>query len=546
MMRALITILLLQLLLPSATNAQVWQWSVPVEKARNADARAYLWIPEKCRQVRGVVVTQNNMEELSIVENAYFRKKMAALSFAIIWVSPAFDLQFRFNEGAGDRFHEMMTALADASGYAELVYAPILPMGHSAAASWPYYFGAWNPQRTLACISVSGQWPYFRDARFAPDIWSATQNIDYIPSLETMGEYEAANTWSREGLKQRSAHPQMPLSMLACPAEGHFAATDKKVRYIALYIQKAAQYRLPRHYPDSSAPLLRPVDPVHTGWLMDKWRQDQLPAAASAPVGRYKGDTAQAFWFFDKQMVRATERYEAAYRGKKAQLTGYVQEGRVAPQRNSHLQVEMPFRPLADGITFVLKGILLDTVPGGSPRPATWTGLPAGAAIGHAGSQEPVAIQKIIGPFRKLNDTTFQLSLEKGLPSNPVNYMLTLAATHPGDDHYKPAVQQAQVTVPARNTTGIPQEIRFDSLANVQKRIRTVPLRAASSAGLPVHFYVEEGPAYCKGDTLVFTRLPPHSKWPVKVTVVAWQYGHTGPPAIQTAPPVVRSFYRMP
>jgi hypothetical protein len=32
----------------------------------------------------------------------------------------------------------------------------------------------------------------FRHPSFAPDNWDATQNVDRIPLLETMGEYEAA------------------------------------------------------------------------------------------------------------------------------------------------------------------------------------------------------------------------------------------------------------------------------------------------------------------------------------------------------------------
>ncbi len=128
----------------------------------------------------------------------------------------------------------MLLRLAEGSGYRELVTAPVVPLGHSAAASWPYYFAAWKPERTLAAISVSGQWPYFRDATFAPDIWG-NRNIDFVPCLETMGEYEAADTWSNEGLKEREAHPRLPLSMLACPAEGHFASTTEKAAYIAFF-----------------------------------------------------------------------------------------------------------------------------------------------------------------------------------------------------------------------------------------------------------------------------------------------------------------------
>ena len=61
-----------------------------------------------------------------------------------------------------------------------------------------------------------------------------------------------------------------------------------------------------------------------------------------------------------------------------------------------------------------------------------------------------------------------------------------------------------------------------------------------SDCGLPVYYYVKEGPAEIEGNKLVFTRIPPRSKFPLKVTVVAWQYGLAG--EVQTAEPVERSF----
>src|ERR1035437_11043409 len=59
-------------------NGAVWQWSVGVksEKPENGPARAWLWIPPNCKQVRGVVVAQHNMEEISILENPKFRKAL--------------------------------------------------------------------------------------------------------------------------------------------------------------------------------------------------------------------------------------------------------------------------------------------------------------------------------------------------------------------------------------------------------------------------------------------------------------------------------------
>src|SRR6202012_4052041 len=117
-----------------------------------------------------------------------FRAALARLNFAGIWVSPPFDHLFRFNAGAGETFDGLMKNLAMVSGYSELTFVPVAPLGHSAAASWPYYFAAWNPGRTLAALSISGQWPYFRNPVFAPDIWG-DRNIDFIPCLESMGEY---------------------------------------------------------------------------------------------------------------------------------------------------------------------------------------------------------------------------------------------------------------------------------------------------------------------------------------------------------------------
>jgi hypothetical protein len=59
--------------------------------------------------------------------------------------------------------------------------------------------------------------------------------------------------------------------------KGIFAASEKKISYIALYIKKAAQYRLPNKIPENRAPVLLPVDPTRTGWLMDKWRLNEGP-----------------------------------------------------------------------------------------------------------------------------------------------------------------------------------------------------------------------------------------------------------------------------
>ena len=114
MTKRLICLLLLSI--GGSVTAAEWQWSAPVESVVSSETsdhpRAFLWIPPTCRQVRGVVVGQHNMEEEPILEHPTFRAVLSELGFAEVWVTPGWDLFFRFDKGAGEQFNAMMEALA--------------------------------------------------------------------------------------------------------------------------------------------------------------------------------------------------------------------------------------------------------------------------------------------------------------------------------------------------------------------------------------------------------------------------------------------------
>jgi hypothetical protein len=67
-------------------------------------------------------------------------------------------------------------------------------------------------------------------------------------------------------------------------------------------------------------------------------------------------------------------------------------------------------------------------------------------------------------------------------------------------------------------------------------------LKATSSANMPVHYFVESGPAEIEGSTLKILPVPPGAKYPVKVAVVAWQWGRSVEPKVQTAEMVMQTF----
>lgn len=526
--------ILLPILILSAARlsaSAVYQWSAPVTSVISSETdghpRAFLWIPPACRQVRAVVVGQHNMEEEAIFENPAFRSAMDELGFAIVWVTPAWDLFFRFDKGSDKAFDEMMAALATVSGYTELASCPVVPLGHSAAASYPWNFAALRPERTLAVVSVSGQWPYYKDQN-TPD-WGG-RNVDGIPGLVSMGEYEAAESRAGTGLDQRRRHPLTALSMIANPGGGHFESTDDKAAYISLYLKQAARHRLPAV---AGAPL-KPIDPTRDGWLAPRWRRNENPEAPAAPVAGYRGDPHQAFWYFDEALARATERFHEMHRGKKDQLTAFVQDGKiVAPDPKLHERVRLRFQPLGDGVSFRVSGAFLDTAPAGS-----W--LPEGTPVSHAPG--PVTLLRNNGPVIRTGPDTWQIQFDRvGTINRKRSNAIFLLATHPGDALHRPTVQQSVMRFPPANREGADQTIDFPEIPDQTAGGPPLELKATSSSGEPVRFYLREGPAELDGDTLRITPIPPRARFPIQVTVVAWQYGRAIEPRLKSAAPVERT-----
>jgi len=559
----------------STLFAADYQWSVSIAGVINqtltsSDAkpgsidpdypRAFLWIPPNCKQVKAIILSQNNMEEESILEDATFRKTLSDLGFAEIWVTPNMgSIHFRFDQGEDKILDKMLKDLADASGYQEIAFAPLVPIGHSADASWGWDIAAWNPGRTLAVLSISGQWPYYKDVNMnvnsSPD-WG-DKTVDGVPGLTTKGEYEIqGNTdgWyfhlKGDSLKK---HPQTVFTQVVEPGAGHFNATDDKIALICLYLRKAAQYRLPADAPLGGPVTLTPIDPTKTGWLFDEWHLKQGPASPAAPVADYQGNKDEAFWAFDEEMAKAIEDFQSKFQNKANVLVGYKQKDGLTPPRPDHGMVHLKFEPQDDGITFKLTGGFWDTVPPTSDgKGAEWNGwlgegspVNQGDPITHPhGVENQIVITRITGPVIQTAPDTFLIHPYRiGTHDVRKSNDIWLAATYPGDDTYKRMVQQAELQFPLTNHGGDAQTITFPEIPDQTAGAAPIKLAATSSANAPISYYVREGPAEVAQDgTLTLTPIPPRAKYPVKVTVVATQWGRSIDPKLQTADPVEQTF----
>ena len=202
-----------------------------------------------------------------------------------------------------------------------------------------------------------------------------------------------------------------------------------------------------------------------------------------------------------------------------------------------HEQVSLEFLPENDGVTFTLLPAFLSEVEKGSANLPRWTGLPVGSPLGH--SRSATVIRRITGPFVELGKNRFEMRLNRTWSTvDKRNNQLWFVAENPGDAESSGAVQRAMMTL-TPVTGRKPQTIEFPQPQDVGSGTRAITLKAHSDGGREVRFYVREGPAEIEGNTLRFTPIPPRSRYPMTVTVVAWQWGG---PVLDAAATVERTF----
>ena len=498
------------LVLFSNANAAVYQWSVTlptiVSSETNSHPTAYLWIPEHCNQVRAVVFGQHNMCEETLFDHPDFREKLSELGFAIVWLTPGINQQWKIEDGCQQAFDQMMNDLAAVSGYSELKNVPIVPLGHSAMATFPWNFAAWNNERTLAVISYHGDAPRTNLTGYGRENleWGRNRNIDGIPGLMIEGEFEWWEARVRPALAFRMMYPESCVSFLCDAGHGHFDVSDEVVDYIGLFLEKTAKYRLPYAQPIDGKVTLNTVDPQY-GWLAERWHPNQTQRAKTAPVADYAGDIHDAFWYFDQEIAEATEQYYAREHNKKNQYLGFKKENQLLFfDKNLHSQIETSINLKRDGLDFHLKAIFTDSLHQKEIKEH---------------SSNPPLISIICGPVKEINDTTFSVWFNRvGFDNFKRSGGICMLASSCGDETYKSTVQQVSIKVPINAYKYTWQQMNLNSLKNVTIKEKAVKLNPK------VNYYVKQGPAEIQNNKLVFTNIPPRSKFPIEVTVVAWQF----------------------
>ncbi|MDN5286635.1 MAG: hypothetical protein JWR38_2909 [Mucilaginibacter sp.] len=506
----------------------VYQYSAKVG-TRNA----YLWIPPACKQVKGVIISLANLLERNWLEDPLIRRTAAEMGLGIIWVGPAqkSDQSFTADMKPGMEavFQQMMDELAQESGYEELKKAPVIPMGHSANGYFAWTFANALPGRTIACIPVKTiplpDSLKFKDIPLCYVVGETTEWPQYRVLDPATKPGDRDFYWpvvKQTALALRVRDADNLVGVVTDPGGGHFDWSAHLAKFIALYIRKACHYRLPG--PGQIA--LKSVD-KSSGWLTGAGGMEK-DEFKPAPYRSFKGGSASGYWFFDQETAMAAMEFEGDRVERKRQMLTFIQDAQLLPVAKLGYAA-LKFLPGADGISFQLKGGFLPEMPSEL--------IGAGQKLGHASG--PISFRVITGPAIQTGLTSFKLQFDR----TGMGGELWIQEENAGDWEYRHAVQPGKMTIPAKLVVGKSQEIKFPQLQNVKYDIKEQTLHATSNSGLPVDYYIISGPAYVEKEMIKFTPIPVKSKYPVKVKVVAYQWGRGTEPLYQSAEPVEQTFY---
>lgn len=376
------------------------------------DNHAYLRLPRGCQEVKAVLYCHQNMTEEVLFRSQMFCRKMDSLGVAMAFIqkgSMNWDVNVKNADGqtCQQRFEQLMNDFARQTEHPELATCRVIPFGHSAQATFPWNFAAWNPDRTLCIISYHGDAPRTNMCGYggANVEWGRTRNIDSIPGLMIEGEYEWMEDRVRPALAFRMMYPESRISMLCDAEKGHFDLCEETQDYIARFIAKAL------------------IDPRPRGGVYySRWFED----------GTETADRHEQFWYQDEEMVALTRARYQRSRGKQMQYVSAEINGQLIgynPKSHIKLNTTLP----KTTTEFTIRPVFVDS---------TRTAI----SDRHAAVRPRVVI--LSGPAIQTGEYTFRIDPAYfGTDSKRLWAGITLCIEADGDERYKSAVQEMNIKI---------------------------------------------------------------------------------------------------
>ena len=494
------------------------------------NATVYLWIPENCRRLCGLLILCANVPEHNLVGHPSIRKVCKENNLGIIWSVPSF-MNFRKSTSKENKtlnmaleqrttvnfLQQLLNGLAQTSGYDEVATVPWLPMGESGHLLMVDALMDHSPERCIAGI-------WIKNNHFPPLNRQTPALVVYGTSQEWgQDKVDIRTNWNNIGkeydgvINRRKENPNWPLSYVIDGHSGHFDCSERITQYFARYIDLAAKARLSSDGSNTLNPIV-----LNKGFVADL----PVPGHENHPVRSWSATNPESNsfpWFFDKASAKEGQSIAAINWKARTQLPAYLDsQGNVMPFNFNGITNITSLDFEADGVTFAIKSVMLGSLP------SNFVG--AGENLSKAATS-PV-VEWLCGPVAPFESGRLRISLDRTWP-NSATY---IALRQKGNDTIRAIVEPAGINLKGlRNTKGKTQIITFEKLPDIKAGTKSITLKAKSDSNLPVEFFVVAGPARIENGRIIFTKIPPRSKYPVIVTVGAWQWGSSTEPKVRTA-----------
>jgi hypothetical protein len=530
MKRIVVGLLLVTFVAPVA-GAGVFQYRIEESyqhKGKTRTRLVFLWIPPEAKQVRGVAVCGMTLMEREFVRDPIIRKACREEQIALV-----------FSTGGIGRvdIQKTLDRFARESGYRELSTAPLMFVGHSAGGPPSHRMARKYAERCFALVQYRGGVPWGGDGlpQGVPSLAMVGQFDEFGGTMRDANGNEPAWQRARDGLAGlRRKNPDALVTLVVEPGAGHFAWSERNAKYLAKWMSKAADARIPETWEitTDTPPTLKTLD-AGDGWLVSL---DLKKIAETDPAkpAKYDGDKGDTMWVFDKQMAEATVKYHQGMGGKDQFIRWKDRYWVDAGTRYFFLGMKW-----VGPRTFEVHPVYAEKVPtqhkGRGPKWAS-----AGQSAGH--SEVPIKVKPVSGPIVRAGTRRLRIEYDALTPAG-ARSRATFMAYSEGDDTYRYTEQVGMMPRGFRGLRkGKKQTITFPEIKDVSADTKPFELKATSDADLPIQYYVAEGPAVVTGGKLHITQIPRRAKFPIEVTVVAAQFGSAVEPKVKTAKPVRRSF----
>ncbi len=526
--RFTIALLAVGILLPANLHAATYQFVV-----REGDRNVYLWVPPACDRIRGLIAAFRNLTEQRWLEDNDVRAAAAENCLGIVWIGSgkASALDANMSPDASAAFLTMQADLARVSGFPEIASAPILPAGHSAHGQFAWKFAERFPERTIAALPIKTvPLPADLDLQGVPLLYIVGQTTEWPQFRDGSRPGNRDFFWPvvrDSALAIRHRDPDARVGVAVDPGGGHFDWSPAMTHTVATFIRAVCHARLPAKARQAEPADLRPV-PLASGWLADTGGMEPDKLAPS-PFAQFRGKPADAYWFLNQAVVKQVETMQGDRIARKVQMLSFEQDGRTLPVAKEGFAA-LRFEPETDGIHFSLHPVFLSAVPQEL--------VGAGKMLGHAGV--PIRLSVTSGPVEQTGPDLFVLAWQR----EALGGEAWIEEEASGDRQYRKAVQPGKLIFP-KLSAGAAQSITVAQIIDQPAGAQTIALNAKSNSGLPVHFFVESGPAEIEGDHLRITDIPRGNLSSIQVTVVAYQPGRlagNGLTGVQSADPVTLRF----